>query len=57
MRNTLMGKAASTDKFQYGFPTPGPQNPTGQKVMDHVFFCPTPNGKKSEKTIFMISWS
>jgi len=52
-----MGKAASTDKFQYGFPTPGPQNPTGQKVMDHVFFCPTPNGKKSEKTIFMISWS
>jgi choline dehydrogenase-like flavoprotein len=30
--------AASSANFNYGFPTPGPQNPTGQEVMNHVFF-------------------
>jgi choline dehydrogenase-like flavoprotein len=30
--------SASSPNFNYGFPTPGPQNPTGQQVMDHVFF-------------------
>ena len=30
--------AASSPNFNYGFPTPGPQNPTGQQVMNHVFF-------------------
>ena len=33
-----MATASSSDKLQYGFPTPGPQEPTGQRVMDHVFF-------------------
>jgi len=33
-----MGNAASSSKLQHGYPTPGPQNPTGQRVMDHVFF-------------------
>jgi hypothetical protein len=33
-----MATASSSDKLQYGFPTPGPQDPTGQRVMDHVFF-------------------
>jgi hypothetical protein len=33
-----MGAAAATPNFNYGFPTPGPQHPTGDKVMDHVFF-------------------
>lgn len=33
-----MGAAAASSNFNYGFPTPGPQNPTPQKVMDHVFF-------------------
>ena len=30
--------ASSSSNFNYGFPTPGPQKPTGQKVMDDVFF-------------------
>lgn len=33
-----MGEAASSPNFNYGYPAPGPQSPTGQKVMDHVFF-------------------
>lgn len=32
-----MSYSASTN-FNYGFPSPGPQEPTPQKVMDHVFF-------------------
>lgn len=35
---TNVGAAASSTNFNYGYPTPGPQSPTGQKVMDHVFF-------------------
>lgn len=30
--------ASSSTNFNAGFPTPGPQSPTGQRVMDHVFF-------------------
>jgi choline dehydrogenase-like flavoprotein len=30
--------SASSTNFNYGFPTPGPQHPTGEDVMDHVFF-------------------
>jgi choline dehydrogenase-like flavoprotein len=33
-----MSAVSSTPNFNYGFPTPGPQAPTPQKVMDHVFF-------------------
>ncbi|KZM44383.1 hypothetical protein OA92_06900 [Marinomonas sp. SBI22] len=33
-----MGNFASTENLHHGYPTPGPQSPTGQNVMDHVFF-------------------
>ncbi|ODB55044.1 hypothetical protein A7311_20630 [Paenibacillus polymyxa] len=33
-----MKTASSAPNFNYGYPTPGPQNPTGPQVMDHVFF-------------------
>lgn len=33
-----MGTAASSPNFNFGYPSPGPQDPTPQKVMDHVFF-------------------
>ncbi|XOI98805.1 hypothetical protein ACMX2M_23695 [Paenibacillus polymyxa] len=33
-----MKTASSSPNFNYGYPTPGPQNPTGSQVMDHVFF-------------------
>lgn len=33
-----MGKAAASPNFNGGFPTPGPQTPTGQDVMNHRFF-------------------
>ncbi|MCO5550455.1 hypothetical protein L7F22_003942 [Adiantum nelumboides] len=33
-----MQTASSTPNFNYGFPTPGPQSPSGTAVMDHVFF-------------------
>lgn len=29
---------ASAPKLAYGFPTPGPQDPTSNDIMDHVFF-------------------
>lgn len=33
-----MSGSASSNNFNHGFPTPGTQSPTGQHVMDHVFF-------------------
>jgi choline dehydrogenase-like flavoprotein len=33
-----MSAVSSTPNFSHGFPTPGPQDPAPQKVMDHVFF-------------------
>lgn len=30
--------ASSSTNFANGYPTPGPQNPTPQKVMDHIYF-------------------
>lgn len=33
-----MGSAAGSQNLNHGFPSPGPQNPTGQKVMNSVFF-------------------
>jgi choline dehydrogenase-like flavoprotein len=29
---------SASSNFNHGYPTPGPQSPTAQKVMDHVFF-------------------
>ncbi len=44
-----MGTSASSTNFNYGFPTPGPQNPTGQRVMDHVFFLSNEGWKKARE--------
>ncbi|MGA2260917.1 MAG: hypothetical protein ABSH28_05740 [Acidobacteriota bacterium] len=33
-----MNDASSPPNSDYGFPTPGPQTPTGQEVMNQVFF-------------------
>lgn len=33
-----MAQNAQASNFKYGFPLPGPQNPTPQKVMDNIFF-------------------
>ena len=33
-----MSAAVESTKLRHGYPTPGPQNPTGQQVMDEVFF-------------------
>ena len=30
--------ASSSTNLAYGYPSPGPQSPTGQNVMDHLFF-------------------
>jgi len=34
-----MKTASSAPNFNYGFPTPGPQTPNPQDVMNHVFFA------------------
>ncbi|MGQ5524176.1 GMC oxidoreductase [Chitinimonas sp. PSY-7] len=44
-----MSNASSSDKLQYGFPTPGPQDPSGQKVMDHVFFLSNAGWKQARE--------
>ena len=33
-----MSAVSGSANFNHGFPTPGPQDPTPQKVLDHVFF-------------------
>ncbi len=33
-----MGTSAASSNLKNGFPTPGPQSPTGQKIMDRIFF-------------------
>ncbi len=40
---------ANSSKLQNGYPSPGPQNPTGQKVMDHVFFLSNEEWKKARE--------
>ena len=44
-----MGAAASSSNFNYGFPTPGPQHPTGQEVMNHVFFLSNTGWKEARE--------
>lgn len=41
--------AAGTPNLQHGYPTPGPQNPTGQKVMESVFFLSNEEWKKARE--------
>ena len=44
-----MSAVSGTPKLQHGFPTPGPQEPDGQKVMDHVFFLPRQGWKEARE--------
>ncbi|WP_353929906.1 GMC oxidoreductase [Okeanomitos corallinicola TIOX110] len=37
---------SASSNFNHGYPTPGPQSPSGQKVMDHVFFVSETEWKK-----------
>ncbi|MFL6163322.1 MAG: GMC oxidoreductase [Jatrophihabitantaceae bacterium] len=39
----------SSSNFHYGYPTPGPQDPTPQKVMDHVFFLSKAGWKQARE--------
>ena len=40
---------SSTPNFKHGFPTPGPQSPTGNAVMDHVFFLSQSDWKNARE--------
>ena len=42
-------EAASSTNLNHGFPTPGPQSPTGQRVMDHVFFLSNTEWKNARE--------
>ena len=44
-----MGTAAASTNLQHGFPAPGPQSPTGQKVMDSVFFLSASEWKNARE--------
>ena len=41
-----MSAVSSSQNFNHGFPAPGPQDPSPQKVMDHVFFLSEGEWKK-----------
>ncbi|MBO0590520.1 GMC family oxidoreductase [Cellulophaga sp. E16_2] len=45
-----MEKNDTRANYNYGFPTPGPQQPTGQDVMNHVFFTTKSDWKKIQET-------
>ena len=40
---------ASSPNLAYGYPTPGPQTPTPQKVMDHIFFLSEAEWKQARE--------
>lgn len=40
--------AEDASSMQYGYPVPGPQNPTGQTVMDHVYFLGEERWKEAQ---------
>ncbi len=44
-----MATASSSAKLANGFPTPGPQHPSGQRVMDHVFFLSNAGWKEARE--------
>jgi hypothetical protein len=41
-----MSNYSSSPNFHWGHPTPGPQSPTGQEIMNHVFFASNSEWKK-----------
>ncbi|WP_405248074.1 GMC oxidoreductase [Cellulophaga sp. Asnod2-G02] len=45
-----MKKNDTNANYNYGFPTPGPQQPTGQEVMNHVFFTTKSDWKNIRET-------
>jgi choline dehydrogenase-like flavoprotein len=44
-----MKTASSSPQFNYGFPTPGPQSPSGQDVVNHVFFLSQGEWKRARE--------
>src|SRR5690242_4471494 len=46
MEGIIVSAVSSSQNFNHGFPTPGPQDPSPQKVMDHVFFLSDGEWKK-----------
>ncbi|MDI1430726.1 GMC oxidoreductase [Polyangium sorediatum] len=44
-----MSAASSSPNFNYGYPTPGPQTPSGQQVMNHVFFLSETGWKRARE--------
>ncbi len=46
MEGIIVSAVSSSQNFNHGFPTPGPQDPSPQKVMDHVFFLSEGEWKK-----------
>lgn len=40
---------AASPNLGHGFPTPGPQEPTGQNIMDHIFFLNEEKWKKARE--------
>jgi choline dehydrogenase-like flavoprotein len=48
-REIVMGAAASSTNFGHGFPCPGPQDPSGQRVMDSVFFLSNAEWKQARE--------
>src|SRR5262249_62151526 len=49
--DTQMGAAADSPKLQHGYPTPGPQSPAGQQVMDPVFFLSNTEWKRAREEV------
>ncbi len=51
-----MGASAASTNLNHGFPAPGPQSPTGQQVMNHVFFLSETEWKhaREEETFDLV---
>jgi choline dehydrogenase-like flavoprotein len=45
-----MSAVSASQNFNHGFPSPGPQDPTPQKVLDHVFFVSEHGWKRARET-------
>jgi choline dehydrogenase-like flavoprotein len=45
-----MSAVSASENFNYGFPSPGPQHPNADKVMNHVFFTNNTDWKTLRET-------
>jgi choline dehydrogenase-like flavoprotein len=46
-----MSSYSSSSNFSYGYPTPGPQTPTPQEIMNHVFFLSEAEWKQAREEL------